>query len=168
MSSLPIPYTLNPMTPTEFDRFTPVHYVKIDNELVSALALGAESTLARSTIAVGIRGSTRSVGTIVHPEGGLISYRSCIVSTQNLTDAHVAIAGHILDQCERSTDNAEITVFLYILGRQIDYYVVDHESKAIIWATEHVPESFKGATRAKHRHEYDPNNIMALAGGYRL
>ncbi|KAL5638208.1 hypothetical protein ACGC1H_005046 [Rhizoctonia solani] len=154
MPSLPASYTLNPKAPTEFDRFGPVHCVKIDNELVSALAASGENPLARSTISTSIRGSTRSVGTIIHPEGGPISYRSCIVSTQNLTDAHVAIAGHILDRCERSSDNAEITVFLYILGRQIDYYVVDHDSKAIIWVSGQVPESFKGAIRAKHEHEY--------------
>ncbi|CAE6454070.1 unnamed protein product [Rhizoctonia solani] len=151
MSSLPAPFTLAPKTPTEFDRFTPVNYVKIDNELASSLALGES---ARSAIAVSIYGSTQSVGTIVHPEGGLVSYRGCVVSTQNLTDSHVAIAGHILEQCERSAEDAEITVFIYILGRQIDYYVVDHESKAIIWAAGQVPESFKGATRAKHEHEY--------------
>ncbi|KAG8731771.1 hypothetical protein FRC11_002398 [Ceratobasidium sp. 423] len=154
MTSLPAPYTLNAKVPTEFDRFTPVNYVKIDNDLASALTVPAEGPMARSAIAVSARGSTQSVGTITHPEGGPISYRDCVVSTQNLTDTHVAIAGHILDQCERSSEDAEISIFIYILGRQIDYYVVDHEPKAIIWATGQVPESFKGATRAKHEHEY--------------
>ncbi|CAE7081977.1 unnamed protein product [Rhizoctonia solani] len=42
MSSVPAPYTLNAKTPTEFDRFAPVHYVKIDGDLASALALGTE------------------------------------------------------------------------------------------------------------------------------
>ncbi|CAE6445559.1 unnamed protein product [Rhizoctonia solani] len=154
MSSLPAPYALNPKTPTEFDRFAPVHFVKTDNDLASALSLSGQSALARSAIAISIGGSTRSVGTIVHPEGGPISFRGCIVSTQILTDTHVAIAGHILDQSERSTEDREISVFIYILGRQIDYYVVDHESKEIIWASGQVPESFRDATRAKHEHEY--------------
>ncbi|CAE6425775.1 unnamed protein product [Rhizoctonia solani] len=146
MLSLPASYTLSAKAPTEFDRFTPVNYVKVDNELVAALAVS-------STI-VSTHGSTQSVGIIVHPEGGLISHHGCVVSTQNLTDAHVAIAGHILEQCEVSSEGAEITVFVYIMGRQIDYYVVDHKPKAIIWAAEQIPESFKGATRAKHEHEY--------------
>ncbi|KAH7312139.1 hypothetical protein B0J17DRAFT_711276 [Rhizoctonia solani] len=154
MSSLPAPFTLNAKTPTEFDRFSPVHFIKIDSELASALSISAQSPLARSAIAVSINGSTRSVGTIVHPEGGPISFRGCVVSTQNLTDTHVAIAGHILDRCERSTEALEISVFIYILGRQIDYYVVDHESKEIIWVAGQVPESFSDATRAKHEHEY--------------
>ncbi|KAJ1305910.1 hypothetical protein OPQ81_010629 [Rhizoctonia solani] len=154
MSSLQAPFTLNAKTPTEFDRFSPVHYVKIDNELASSLAVNGGNPLARSAISVSLCGSNRSAGIIIHPEGGPISYRGCIVSTQNLTEAHATIASHILDQCELSSENAEVTLFIYILGCQIDYYVVDHDSKAIIWAAGRVPESFKGATRAKHEHEY--------------
>ncbi|CAE6434941.1 unnamed protein product [Rhizoctonia solani] len=153
MVTLPAPYTLNAKTPTEFDRFTPVHSIKID-ELVSALEISPRTPIARSMVTVSVHGTTRSTGTVVHPEGGSISYRDGIVSTQTLTDAHATIADHILDQCEGSTEDAEITVFIYVLGRQIDYYVVDHESKSIIWADGQVPESFKGATRAKHEHEY--------------
>ncbi|CAE6507325.1 unnamed protein product [Rhizoctonia solani] len=146
--SLPASHPLNPIAPTEFDRFTPVSYVKIDNNLVSALSDSQGNHLAR------VHGSSQSVGTVVHPEGGPFSYRSYIVSTQNITDAHVAIAGRILDQCETLSKSAEITVFLYIVGQQVDHYVVDHESKTIIWASGKAPESFKGAIRAKHEHEY--------------
>ncbi|KAG8725795.1 hypothetical protein FRC11_001488, partial [Ceratobasidium sp. 423] len=154
MSSLLDSYTLNAKAPTECDRFTPVNYVKVDSELPPGLATDTDSTLARSTVAVSTRGSTQSLGTIVHPEGGLISYRGCIVSTQNLTGAHVALAVLILDQCGRSAEDAEITVFTYIMGCQVDYYVVDHEAKIIVWTDGQVPESFKGATCAKHEHEY--------------
>ncbi|CAE6539642.1 unnamed protein product [Rhizoctonia solani] len=158
MFSLPWPesYTLNPIVPSDFDRFTPVSCVKIDNklELVSALSDSAGNHLARSSIAESTHGFSQSTGTIVHPEGSPISYRSCIVSTQNITDAHVSAEGLILDQCEIPSKSAEIAVFLYIVGHQVDHYVVDHESKAIIWAAGKVPESFKGAIRAKHEHEY--------------
>ncbi|CUA74533.1 hypothetical protein RSOLAG22IIIB_05593 [Rhizoctonia solani] len=152
--SLPAPYSLISITPAQLDRFTPVNYVKIDSDLVSALSDSEGDHLARSSIAVGAHASSQSVGTIVHPEGGPISYRSCVVSTQNITDAHVSAAGRILDQCEIPSKSAEITVFLYIVGHQVDHYVVDHESKAIIWAAGKAPESFKGAIRAKHEHEY--------------
>ncbi|CAE6490340.1 unnamed protein product [Rhizoctonia solani] len=154
MSHLPAPYTLNAKAPTEFDRFTPVNYVKVDNDLASALGVTTDNPLSQSMIAVTIRDSIQSLGTIVHPEGGLISYRGCIVSTQNLTDTHVAIAAHIVEKCDGYAKDAEITIFIYIMSRQVDYYVVDHKARTIVWADGQAPESFEGATRAKHEHEY--------------
>ncbi|CCO31754.1 hypothetical protein BN14_05804 [Rhizoctonia solani AG-1 IB] len=153
MATLPAPYVLNAKAPTEFDRFTAVHSIKI-KEPALTLAIIPKSPVTSSTVTVSIRGSTWLRGTVVHPEGGPIFYSDCVVSTQTLTDVHSTIANYILDQCSASTETAEITIFIYILGRQIDYYVIDHESKSIIWANGQVPESFKGATRAKHEHEY--------------
>ncbi|QRW25228.1 hypothetical protein RhiXN_07177 [Rhizoctonia solani] len=147
------PYTLVAKAPTEFDRFIPAQSIKIE-ELESALSIIPNNPVSQPTTSLSIHNSAPPIGTVVHPEGGPISYRGCIVSTQTLTDAHSIIADRILDRCERPAEDAKITIFLYVLGRQIDYYVVDHESKAITWAAGQVPESLKGATRAKHEHEY--------------
>ncbi|KAF8706871.1 hypothetical protein RHS03_04765, partial [Rhizoctonia solani] len=146
-------YTLSAKTPAEFDRFAPVHSIKVD-EFESALSIRPNHQFVPSTVAISTYNSAQAIGSIVHPEGGPISYRGCIVSTQIVTDVYVTIGNHILDQCDLSKENAGITIFVQIQGCQIDYYVVDHDSKAIIWAGGDVPKSFKGATRAKHEHEY--------------
>ncbi|CAE6475741.1 unnamed protein product [Rhizoctonia solani] len=146
-------YTLSAKTPAEFDRFAPVHSIKVD-EFESALSIRPNHQFVPPTVAISTYNSAQAIGTVVHPEGGPISYRGCIVSTQIVTDVYVTIGDHILDQCDLSKENAEITIFVQIQGCQIDYYVVDHDSKAIIWAGGDVPKSFKGATRARHEHEY--------------
>ncbi|CAE6495812.1 unnamed protein product [Rhizoctonia solani] len=128
--SLLIPSTLRATTPANINRF---NTTKLDE------------------VRIGSIGCSDPMGVIAHPEGPILSYRGCIVSTQDVTDTHVATARLIVKNWENLV---EATVFLEVLGRQINYYVVDHKTKRILWIAGQDPESFNGATRARHEQEY--------------
>ncbi|KDN33360.1 hypothetical protein RSAG8_13547, partial [Rhizoctonia solani AG-8 WAC10335] len=126
--------TLHPKTPTQF------------NSLIDS---GGNTN--RSLPAVSLEDSSFD-----HPGGTKLFYRDYVVSLQNITDIHISIANHILGECnpKRLPGVKDMTVCLHILGEVIEYYVVDHKSKMILWKIDHVPEAFHDADFAKHEYEY--------------
>ncbi|CAE6538369.1 unnamed protein product [Rhizoctonia solani] len=93
-----------------------------------------------------------------------LRYR-CVVSTQPITDTHVSITINILNDCQGLQD-VDVTVFLKIVGRRIDYYVINHDLRSIVWAAGQPHETFDGATRVDHEGELNVHmsNFPGLGG----
>ncbi|KAJ1305915.1 hypothetical protein OPQ81_010634 [Rhizoctonia solani] len=102
---------LHPTTPTtaEFKRF-----VRFDSK-------------SQEPISIGHR--------IRHPEGGYIFYDGRIVSPHPLTEALTSAANCVLNSLAEGTDDVTLVVNLRELI--INYYVVSHQSKRIVWAPGH-------------------------------
>ncbi|CAE6455530.1 unnamed protein product [Rhizoctonia solani] len=97
-------------------------------------------------------------GSFEHPLGTKLFYQHYIVSTQNLSHSHMSIANHILGVCDqnRLPSVEDVTVCLHITGtdnQDIEYYVVNHVSKTVLWEGSLVPETSIN-TDPSHELEY--------------
>ncbi|EUC55166.1 tyrosine kinase family catalytic domain protein [Rhizoctonia solani AG-3 Rhs1AP] len=137
---------LYPKTPTQFSRFI------APGTATNPAAVGQDYSGTARTLPP----SQQEGGSFDHPVGTRIYYRDYITSTQNLTDIHISIANHILGECDskRLPAAKDVTVCLHINGNDIEYYVVNHISKEIIWKIGQIPESFIDADPSKHEYEY--------------
>lgn len=145
--------TFNPKTPVEVNRLALLTSTQINND---STLTPQDQLIARPASTTPAHSDTESANTPTHPKGSLIFHHDVIVSTQNITERHTALADHILSQCGDSVARPPVMMFLEISGHdhQADYYVVVHKSKTIAWVVDQVPESFKGATQAEHEHEH--------------
>ncbi|CUA69246.1 Regulator of V-ATPase in vacuolar membrane protein 1 [Rhizoctonia solani] len=138
---------LHATVPSLVNRFNPTKYSAITIHSANAVNVGDNLTQFSGT------GQTDVVEAIAHPEGTILSCYGSIVSSQLLTATHATVARHILDQFQDLPDNADITLFLELSEKQINYYLVDHSSKKILWADGQEPDSFQKTTLA-HKREY--------------
>ncbi|QRV83949.1 transmembrane protein [Ceratobasidium sp. AG-Ba] len=145
MSTLEVAYTLNPITPTQVDRFKPIARSVVGNNS-SALGFPSKFGGGRSLV---------SGGAVTHPEGSLIYYDDRLISCQPITSTHRNIGASILSRCSGAASNARVTVFIEIRNRsQADYYIAAHDFKMILWIDQQLPDCFSGAPPSKHDHEY--------------
>ncbi|QRV97990.1 transmembrane protein [Ceratobasidium sp. AG-Ba] len=145
MSTLEVAYTLNPIAPTQVDRFKPTARLVVTK---NSGALGLPSKLGGSR-------SLISRSSIIHPEGSLIHFDDRLISCQPITNAHRTIGATILGRCKDAVSDARVTVFIEIKSRsQADYYIAAHDFKMILWVDQQLPDCFSGAPPSKHEHEY--------------
>ncbi|CAE6468076.1 unnamed protein product [Rhizoctonia solani] len=138
---------LHATIPSLVNRFNPTEYSAITIQSANAVNVGDNLTRFSGT------GQTDVVEAIAHPEGTILSCYGSIVSSQLLTATHATVALHILYQFQDLPDNADISLFLELSEKQINYYLVDHSSKKILWADGQEPDSFQKTTLA-HKREY--------------
>ncbi|EUC57445.1 tyrosine kinase catalytic domain protein [Rhizoctonia solani AG-3 Rhs1AP] len=126
--------SLYPTTPTQFNRL--INSGGDAHQILPTVSLGGSS--------------------FDHPAGTKIFYRDYIVSLQNITDIHISIANYILGECSprRLPCVKDMTVCFHMFDKGIEYYVVDHNSKMILWKTSQAPEAFNNADSSKHEYEY--------------
>ncbi|KAF8608094.1 hypothetical protein BDV93DRAFT_541468 [Ceratobasidium sp. AG-I] len=141
-------YTLNPVLPSSIDRFTTG---KCDEFKGSSYGSCASFNVSSSSSRTP---PSQLCDRFIHPEGSIFYHLQNIVSTQEVTNAHICLVEEVLRNCEAWVANADITIVLDLKGNGADYYVVVHQSKSVVWAHGKAPKFFSSTTNTQLELEY--------------
>ncbi|KAG8736037.1 hypothetical protein FRC10_009869 [Ceratobasidium sp. 414] len=123
---------LLPCLPGDFDRFTPStmdgHNSRQPDE--------RPGLVAQTPPSLGVDDRKKDTGacTSTHPEGSPIYFAGCVVSTQPVDETLQALGHTLLERAGLKTSDCSATAFVMPDGPHVRYYLINHATKAVIWA----------------------------------